>query len=171
MSTKRATWPPVYPVNQLNRSPSHRADMYWSTMNTKLQMQVHLLCSGHELGNLGVLKVNQCRQAICGLWNSLKSFSEITWKTRITSLIIVFPERTLVDFLLCFSLIGNTKKIFATKVPSTAITSINGLRVISMFWVILGHTFLFWMISTTAGWYCIRLTLLVLYTGLLRVSY
>ena len=28
-----------------------------------------------------------------------------------------------------------------TKVPSTAITSINGMRVLSMWWVILGHTY------------------------------
>ncbi|XP_028392822.1 nose resistant to fluoxetine protein 6-like [Dendronephthya gigantea] len=51
------------------------------------------------------------------------------------------------DFLRCFSLVRNTTKIFSTNVPPKVITSINGLRVISMFWVILGHTFLFMLTS------------------------
>ena len=43
---------------------------------------------------------------------------------------------------LCFSLIRNTRKIFNTDVPATAVTSINGVRVISMWWIVLGHVFL-----------------------------
>ena len=46
-----------------------------------------------------------------------------------------------VQFFLCFSLIQNTRLIMDTNVPSTAITSINGMRVLSMWWVILGHTY------------------------------
>ena len=51
-------------------------------------------------------------------------------------------------FLLCFSLIQNTNRILSTKVPPGAITSINGMRVLSMWWVILGHCYAF---QTTAG--------------------
>ncbi|XP_078365902.1 O-acyltransferase like protein-like isoform X1 [Oculina patagonica] len=46
-----------------------------------------------------------------------------------------------VRFFLCFSLIQNTSRIMDTNVPPSAITSINGMRVLSMWWVILGHTF------------------------------
>ena len=46
-------------------------------------------------------------------------------------------------FLLCFSLIQNTNRIMSTKVPPGAITSINGMRVLSMWWVILGHCYVF----------------------------
>ncbi|XP_078365906.1 O-acyltransferase like protein-like isoform X2 [Oculina patagonica] len=50
-----------------------------------------------------------------------------------------------VRFFLCFSLIQNTSRIMDTNVPSSAITSINGMRVLSMWWVILGHVYLFQM--------------------------
>ena len=51
------------------------------------------------------------------------------------------------EFFQCFSLIKNTSCILDTKVPPGAITSINGLRVLSMWWVILGHVFIWQMIS------------------------
>ena len=51
-------------------------------------------------------------------------------------------------FFLCFSLIQNTNRILSTKVPPGAITSINGMRVLSMWWVILGHCYAF---QTMAG--------------------
>ena len=51
-------------------------------------------------------------------------------------------------FFLCFSLIQNTNRIMSTKVPPGAITSINGMRVLSMWWVILGHCYAF---QTMAG--------------------
>ena len=46
-----------------------------------------------------------------------------------------------VQFFLCFSLIKNTSRIMDTNVPASAITSINGMRVLSMWWVILGHVY------------------------------
>ena len=51
------------------------------------------------------------------------------------------------EILLCFSLIRNTKQIMNTKVPIGAITSLNGMRVLSMWWVILGHTVFFMVLS------------------------
>ena len=45
------------------------------------------------------------------------------------------------DLILSFSLYKTVPAIMATHQPATAITSINGMRVLSMFWVILGHTF------------------------------
>ena len=44
------------------------------------------------------------------------------------------------DIITAFSLLKVLPQILSTKQPPTAITSINGLRVISMFWVILCHT-------------------------------
>ncbi|EDO47332.1 predicted protein, partial [Nematostella vectensis] len=51
------------------------------------------------------------------------------------------------EFFLCFSIIRNTSRIMDTNVPPGAITSINGMRVLSMFWVILGHTFIWQLIG------------------------
>ena len=58
---------------------------------------------------------------------------------------VVWPAKThfikfLKDLILSFSLYKTVPVIMSTKQPSNAITSINGLRVISMCWVILGHT-------------------------------
>ena len=50
------------------------------------------------------------------------------------------------DFVLSFSLYKNIPVILATHQPANAITSINGIRVISMCWVILLHT-LRWILS------------------------
>ena len=44
------------------------------------------------------------------------------------------------DFILSFSLYKTVPSIMATHQPANAITSVHGIRVISMFWVILGHT-------------------------------
>lgn len=44
---------------------------------------------------------------------------------------------------ICFSFIKNIKAILSTKVPKGAIESINGIRTISMTWVILGHYYFF----------------------------
>ena len=45
------------------------------------------------------------------------------------------------DFIIAFSLFKNVPMILATKQPPNAITSLNGIRVLSMFWVILCHTY------------------------------
>lgn len=47
----------------------------------------------------------------------------------------------MVRFFLCFSLIQNTSCIMDTKIPAGAITSINGMRVVTMWWIILGHCY------------------------------
>ena len=51
------------------------------------------------------------------------------------------------DFIIAFSLYKVLSQILSTKQPPSAITSINGLRVMSMFWVILCHTH-FWVLIT-----------------------
>jgi peptidoglycan/LPS O-acetylase OafA/YrhL len=45
------------------------------------------------------------------------------------------------EFITAFSLYKTVPTLLATKLAPTVITSMNGLRVISMFWVILGHTY------------------------------
>ena len=44
------------------------------------------------------------------------------------------------NFLMCFSLYTNGYKILSAKQPPGSLTCINGIRFISMTWVILGHT-------------------------------
>ena len=44
---------------------------------------------------------------------------------------------------MCFSLYTNGYKILSTKQPPGALTCLNGIRFISMLWVILGHTLVF----------------------------
>ena len=43
-------------------------------------------------------------------------------------------------FLMCFSIIKNGEKILDTKRSSGHIDSLDGIRVISTLWVVLGHT-------------------------------
>ena len=57
--------------------------------------------------------------------------------------LLYFYADVVVRFFLCFSLIQNTSRIMNTNVPANAITAINGMRVLSMWWVILGHTYAF----------------------------
>ena len=59
------------------------------------------------------------------------------------------PKFKFYDFITAFSLYKTVPTILATKQPPSAITSINGIRVISMFWVILCHTHLW--VFTSAG--------------------
>ena len=49
----------------------------------------------------------------------------------------------MVNLLLCFSVVKNTKAILNIDVPKDSITSINGIRTLSITWVILGHSLLF----------------------------
>lgn len=58
------------------------------------------------------------------------------------------PEEEAIDsqtikLLTCFSLYCNSKAIFSTHVPDGSITSIHGIRVLSLAWVILGHLYVF----------------------------
>lgn len=48
-------------------------------------------------------------------------------------------------FLLCFSIHKNATKLFKTDLPKGSLTSVHGIRFISMTWVILGHTYVFGM--------------------------
>ena len=45
------------------------------------------------------------------------------------------------DLVLSFSLYKTIPTIMSTRQPASAVTSINGIRVISMFWIILGHIY------------------------------
>ncbi len=45
--------------------------------------------------------------------------------------------------LLCFSAVSNGEKILSVKNTPGSLTCLNGIRVLSMGWVILGHTFSF----------------------------
>ncbi len=51
----------------------------------------------------------------------------------------------------CFSLESNMAKLFDSKQSDRSISCLNGLRVISMMWVVLGHTFAFASIGTPIG--------------------
>ena len=46
------------------------------------------------------------------------------------------------EFITAFSIIKNLGMIISTKQPPSAITCLNGIRVISMSWIILGHVFI-----------------------------
>ncbi|XP_071491871.1 O-acyltransferase like protein-like [Diadema antillarum] len=46
--------------------------------------------------------------------------------------------------LISFSMVTNCKKIFSAKKTKNTMASLNGIRVLSMFWVILGHTIVFY---------------------------
>lgn len=56
-------------------------------------------------------------------------------------------QSIVIDFFLCFSLLRNSRNIFNTDVTASTITSLDGIRVITMFWVILGHIFFVGKIS------------------------
>ncbi|XP_060069974.1 nose resistant to fluoxetine protein 6-like, partial [Ylistrum balloti] len=48
-----------------------------------------------------------------------------------------------------FSIVTNTRKLLSTSTSSGHLTSLNGMRVLSMFWIILGHTYLFASLGMT----------------------
>ncbi|KAK3088864.1 hypothetical protein FSP39_024750, partial [Pinctada imbricata] len=50
---------------------------------------------------------------------------------------------TLSRLLLSFSMYTNAKKLMSTKQTAGSLTAINGIRAISISWVVLGHTFIF----------------------------
>ena len=75
-----------------------------------------------------------CTEYFCWLWKAIYLFNYKYF---------FIHTDVAAQFLLCFSLIQNTNRILSTKVPPGAITSINGMRVLSMWWVILGHCYYF----------------------------
>ena len=56
---------------------------------------------------------------------------------------IITKRERLVKFFLCFSFIRNTKKLLNTSTAKGPLACLNGLRVVSMWWVIQGHTYSF----------------------------
>ena len=75
--------------------------------------------------------------------------------------LLYFYTDVVLRFFLCFSLIQNTSRIMNTNVPANAISAINGMRVLSMWWVILGHTYAFQQATPLSKY------LLTLQTGML----
>ena len=56
---------------------------------------------------------------------------------------VVTRTERVMKFLLCFSFISNTRKLLSTRTAKGPLACLNGLRVISMWWVIQGHTYSF----------------------------
>lgn len=79
-------------------------------------------------------------------------------------LCLCFDTDVVSRFFLCFSLIQNTSRIMDTNVPASAITSINGMRVLSMWWVILGHTYSIQMLTSISKyiWRDLRVCFLII---------
>ena len=75
------------------------------------------------LATVGVLPVSNLRLSIISILRA-----------------VPFVLGAIGNFLMCFSLYTNGFKILSTKQPPGSLTCINGIRFISMSWVILGHT-------------------------------
>ena len=69
-----------------------------------------------------------------------KDSATISEKTPLVTTTPTKKQIKVTDFIITFSLLKVLPQILSTKQPPSAITSINGLRVMSMFWVILCHT-------------------------------
>ena len=57
--------------------------------------------------------------------------------------IFYFTSGVLRKLLLSFSVYSNGKKILQVKQSAGALTALNGIRFLSISWVVLGHTFAF----------------------------
>ncbi|XP_039305523.1 nose resistant to fluoxetine protein 6 isoform X1 [Solenopsis invicta] len=73
--------------------------------------------------------------------NSQNAVEEI----RMTNLSTPRKESRIREVLICFSIYTNTKSIFNTKINPNGVLVIHGLKFLTMFWIILGHTLLFRM--------------------------
>ena len=92
-------------------------------------------------GNIGEIEMRDLSQVLPVVENDAS----------ITSAPIANMEKALefglIRFFRCFSLLKNTKSILSTNVAEGSITSINGIRVISLTWIILGHFYMFNFLS------------------------
>eukprot|EP00795_Rhopilema_esculentum_P001737 gene1737-16222_t len=70
-----------------------------------------------------------------------QSHTDSSEKTYLVEKRILEKLKNHLSWYMCFSIIKNTKAILNTDTPSGAILSINGIRTISMTWVILGHIY------------------------------
>ena len=59
----------------------------------------------------------------------------------------------LVRILLSFSVYTNASKLLSTNQPPGTLSAVNGIRFVSMTWVILGHTYFFG--ASLGGEFCI----------------
>lgn len=64
-----------------------------------------------------------------------------------------FLSGTFRKFLLTFSMSTNGSKVLSTETPPpSTVQAVNGIRVLSMGWVILGHTY-FFTLGTSSNFY------------------
>ena len=75
----------------------------------------------------------------------LSTQSTATWLNKKKNVDIFSSFEKHLKFITAFSIIKNLGIILSTKHPSNAITCFNGIRVISMSWIILGHTSQYFM--------------------------
>ncbi|KAJ8304233.1 hypothetical protein KUTeg_017816 [Tegillarca granosa] len=91
------------------------------------------------------VKDTKCKTHEAGLNHTKEDISRSVTENELTkSLIFRYPrtERRLAGkLIISFSVYTNGKKLLNTKQSPGTITAINGIRFISMTWVILGHTF------------------------------
>jgi len=73
--------------------------------------------------------------SVCGLLNVLGTLYALTIKKETKH------ERKIGSVLRCFSVLDNGRDLLSTKTPRGAIKVIDGIRVISTLWVLLGHSF------------------------------
>ena len=59
----------------------------------------------------------------------------------------VFSIGTMLRILLSFSIYTNATKILSTNQPAGTLSAVNGIRFVSMTWVILGHVYAFGLSS------------------------
>ena len=84
--------------------------------------------AGPDNGIAFSIVTNACKQLLTSVTFDLLTFT---------------VTRSRLQILIAFSIVTNTRKLLSTSTGSGQLTSINGMRVLSMWWVILGHTFVF----------------------------
>lgn len=76
--------------------------------------------------------------------NETFSYSRFTMKPKN---IRMSRGNAVTNFFICFSLLKNTRVLLNTVAPKDSIRSINGIRAISMTWVLLGHVYFFGILT------------------------